>query len=102
MVLDLGDPDLPVWIVEVEAGVGEALRAGALHAQAVALLAIVGHDSHLVLLEPFGELPFFLCSSWAARIASISVALAVTGRGVEKASFGGTSSPPTMKTAIGY
>jgi hypothetical protein len=31
VILDLGDPDLSVRIVEVEAGAGEALCTGALH-----------------------------------------------------------------------
>jgi hypothetical protein len=41
VVLDLGDSDISVRIVEVEAGAREALLASALHAQAIALLAIL-------------------------------------------------------------
>jgi hypothetical protein len=59
-VLDSGGPDFSVWVVEVETRTGEVVRTGALHAQAIALLAIVRHSSHLVLLEaeflPLGEL----------------------------------------------
>jgi hypothetical protein len=59
-VLDSGDPNFSIWVVEVKARAGEVVRAGTLHAQAIALLAIVGYGSHFVLLEtkflPFGEL----------------------------------------------
>jgi hypothetical protein len=59
-VLDSGDPDFSIRIIEVEAGAGEVLRASALHAQAIALLAVVRHGSHFILLEveflPLGEL----------------------------------------------
>jgi hypothetical protein len=40
VILDLGNPDFSVWIVEVEAGAGEALVVGALNAQVGALLVV--------------------------------------------------------------
>jgi hypothetical protein len=40
-----GQPEPPVQIIEVKAGAGEALRLDALHAQAIAFVAEVGHAS---------------------------------------------------------
>jgi hypothetical protein len=61
-VLDSGDPDFSIRIIEVEAGAGEALRLDALHSQAIAFVADVGDGSRRVLLEaellPLDELPF--------------------------------------------
>jgi hypothetical protein len=61
-VLDSGGPNFSFRIVKVETRAGEVVRASALHAHAIALLAIVGHGPHLVLLEAkflsFGELLF--------------------------------------------
>jgi hypothetical protein len=41
VVLELGDPNISIWIVEVEAGARKALLAITLDGQAIALLAIL-------------------------------------------------------------
>jgi hypothetical protein len=66
VVLESGDPNFSVRIIEVEAGAGEALRLDALHVQAIAFVEVMVYGSHRVLLEaellPLDEFLFSFAS----------------------------------------